>query len=147
MDSLSGISIGLSLVGLVLLIVALIAIFYKPPKRLKVDCKFKTDDAKKKDSVVTVQVENIGKREVKLVSPYVSFSHASHSKLFQMKADKVECKFPRIINIGDKLSCEVDLSQYKELLDKHDFHPTHMKVIIKDTVGLKFNSHTLTFKD
>ena len=147
MDSISGIAIGLSLVGLVLLIVALIAIFYKPPKRLKVSCKFKSDDATKKDSVVTVHVENIGKRKVKLVSPYVSFSHATHSKLFQMKPDKLGCRFPQIVDIGDKLDCTIDLSHYKEALDNHDFHPTNMKVILKDTAGLEFSSHTLTFKD
>jgi hypothetical protein len=147
MDAFSGVTLGLSLVGLVLLVVLLIAIFYKPPKRLKVNCQFKEDNSKAKDSVVTVSVENIGKRQVKMVSPYVRFSHSTQSKLFQMKADKVQCAFPRIIDVGEKMSCEVDLSQYKESLDQHDFHPTQMKVIIKDTVGLNFNSSALAFHD
>jgi hypothetical protein len=135
------------LIGLVLLVVILIAIFYKPPKRLKVKCDFKAEDKTDKHSVINVSVENIGKRQVKMVSPYVRFSHTSHSKLFQMKPKNVECRFPRIINVGEKLSCEVDLHEYKDSLDEHDFHPTHMKVIIKDTVGLNFDSHTLAFKE
>ena len=147
MDSFSGIALGLSLVGLVLLVVILIALFYKPPKRLKVDCNFKAEDQEKKDSVIKVKVENIGRRKLKLVSPYVRFSHANHSKLYQMQSDKVQCSFPRIVNIGDVLECEVDLSVYKESLDVHDFHPTHMKLIMKDTAGLQFPSHTLHFKD
>ena len=147
MDAFSGIAIMLSLVGLVLLIVILIAIFYKPPKRLKVNCVFKADNKEDKYSIVTVSVENIGKRKLKLVSPYVRFSHASHAKLYQMKPDILQCKFPQIVNVGDKMSCDVDLHQYKESLDNHDFHPTHMKVIMKDTAGLEFDSQTLTFND
>lgn len=147
MDSISGIALGLSLIGLVLLVVILIALFYKPPKRLKVDCQFKAVGKEDKYSVVTVSVKNIGKRKLKLVSPYVRFSHTTHTKLFQMKSDKVQCKFPIIINMKDEMSCDVDLHQYKELLDNHDFHPTHVKVIMKDTAGLEFESHTLAFKD
>lgn len=147
MDSLSGITIGLSLIGLVLLIVILIAIFYKPPKRLKVSCKFKSDDKEDKHSIITVDLKNIGTRRVKLVLPYVRFGHDTHSKLFQMKREKVQCRFPRILPVGEDLSFDIDLSLYKESLDKHDFHPTHIKVIMKDTVGLKFHTHTLDFKD
>ena len=64
MGAFSGIALGLSLMGLVLLVVILIAIFYNPPKRLKVDCKFKTDNKEDKYSIVTVSVENIGKKKL-----------------------------------------------------------------------------------
>jgi len=147
MDAFSGIALGLSLMGLVLLVVILIALFYKPPKRLKVGCQFKDDGKEDKYSVITVSVNNIGKRKLKLVAPYVRFSHATHSKLYQMKPDKLQCKFPQIVSVGQTMSCDVDLHQYKESLDAHDFHPTHMKVIMKDTAGLEFESHTLTFKE
>ena len=147
MDSFSGIALGISLMGLVLLIVLLIAVFYKPPKRLKVDCKFKTDNKEDKYSIITVSVENIGKKKLKLVAPYVRFSHATHTKLYQMKPDILQCKFPQIVSLKAKMSCDVDLHQYKESLENHDFHPTHMKVIMKDTAGLEFESPTLIFKD
>jgi len=147
MDSLSGIALGLSLIGLVLLVVIIIALFYKPPKRLKVDCQFKAVGKEDKYSVVTVSVKNIGKRKLKLVAPYVRFSHTTHTKLFQMKSDKLQCKFPLVVTVGGEMSCDVDLHQYKEMLENHDFHPTHMKVIMKDTAGLEFESQTLTFKD
>ncbi len=147
MDAFSGIALGLSLMGLVLLVVILIAIFYKPPKRLKVGCQFKADGKEDKYSIITVSVKNIGKRKLKLVAPYVRFSHTTHAKLFQMKPDKLQCRFPQIVNIGQEMSCDVDLHQYKEALENHDFHPTHIKVIMKDTAGLEFESHSLTFKD
>ncbi len=145
MDNISGLVIGASLIGLVLLVVVLIAIFYKPAKRLEVTCNFKPD-SDKTDSVIKVAVKNIGKKRLKLVAPYVKFSHYTHFKLYQITSAKAHCKFPRIMKIGDEIGCEVDLTPYKDLLAKNEWHPTHVRVIVKDTVGLEFQSENLDYK-
>ena len=145
MNNISGIAIGLSLVGLVLLVVALIALFYKPGKRLKVIADYKPNyDGK--DSVLKVSVKNIGKKHLKLTAPYVKFSHHSHSKLYQIKSSKAKCKFPRLMKVGDEIGCEVELLDYKEKLNDNEWHPTHVKVLVKDTVGLEFGSKNLDYK-
>jgi len=145
MDNLSSFTIALSLIGFVLLVVALVMLFYKPPKKLKVVCKFKDDSNKNLKSAVEIDVENIGKKRMKMLAPYVKFSHATHSKLFQLKPEKASCRFPRIIKIGDKLNCEVDLSQYESSLESISFNPTHVKIFLEDTAGLRFYSQSLEF--
>ena len=147
MDDISGVTIALSLVGFVLLVVALVALLYKPPKKLKVVCKFKDDSIKNLKSIVEIDVENIGKKRMKMLAPYVKFSHATHSKLFQVKPEMVNTRFPRIIKIGDKLNCEVDLSQYTSSLESISFNPTHVKIFLEDTAGLRFYSQNLEFSN
>jgi len=145
MNDISGITIGLSLVGLVLLVVILIALFYKPGKRLKVIADYKPNyDGK--DSVLKVSVKNVGKKHLKLTAPYVKFSHHNHSKLYQIKSDKAQCTFPRVMRVGDEIGCEVELLHYKDEIDENEWHPTHVKVLVKDTVGLEFASKTLDYK-
>jgi len=146
MDNLSGITIALSLIGFVLLVVLLVTIFYRPAKRLQVTCNFKSDSDEKNDSVLVVNMENIGKRKLKLLAPYVRFSHTTHSKLYQVKPETINCKFPRMLKIGEKLSCELDLGHFKTILEKHAFSPTHMKLIVNDSAGLDFESQSLGFK-
>lgn len=145
MNNISGIAIGLSLVGLVLLVVVLIALFYKPGKRLKVIADYKPNyDGK--DSVIKVKVKNIGKKHLKLTAPYVKFSHNTHTKLYQIKSKKSQCKFPRVMKVGDEIGCEVDLLEYKEKLVDNEWHPVHVKILVKDTMGLEFGSKDLDYK-
>lgn len=146
MDNLSGITIAISLIGFVLLVVLLVTIFYRPAKRLQVTCNFKSDSDEKNDSVLVVNLENIGKRKLKILAPYVRFSHTTHSKLYQVKPETINCKFPRMLKIGEKLSCELDLGHFKTILEKHAFSPTHMKLIVNDSAGLDFESQSLGFK-
>jgi len=146
MDNLSGITIALSLIGFVLLVVKLVTIFYRTAKRLQVTSNFKSDKEEKNDSVLVVNMENIGKRKLKLLAPYVRFSHTTHSKLYQVKPATINCKFPRMLKIGEKLSCELDLGHFKTILEKHAFSPTHMKLIVNDSAGLDFESQSLGFK-
>ena len=145
MDNLSSVTIALSLVGFIFLVVALVMLFYKPPKKLKVVCKFKDYSNKNIKSVVEIDVENIGKKRMKILAPYIKFSHTTHSKLFQLKSEKAICRFPRIIKIGDKLNCEVDLSQYASSLESISFKPTHVKIFLEDTAGLRFYSQNMEF--
>jgi hypothetical protein len=146
MDNFSGLTLALSLVGLVLLVVLLVSILYRPAKRLNVLCSFKPGSDEKQHSVLIVILENIGKRKLKLLPPYVRFSHATHSKRFLVKPETITSNFPRSLKIGEKLTCELDLSHFKSLLEKHTFHPTHVKFVINDSAGLDFESHSLTFK-
>ena len=99
----SGYFLALVLVGFVLLVVALVAIFYKPGKRLNVNYNFKSDKDKLNKSIIEVFVENIGKKRVKMLFPYVKFSSTSSSKLFQLNSERVNCRFPKIIKKGEKL--------------------------------------------
>jgi len=144
MNNISGFVLGLSLIGFVLLVVALIALFYKPAKKLKVNGKYRPNSFGK-ESVIKVDVKNVGKKQLKLTAPYVKFTHINHSKLYQITSAKAHCKFPRIMKIGDEIGCDVDLTHYKELLEKNDWHPTHVRVIVKDTVGLEFQSKALDY--
>jgi hypothetical protein len=146
MGNLSGLTIGLSLIGLVLLIVLLVALLYKPAKRMHVTCNFLPDSTEKHDVVMSVKMDNTGKRKLKLYSPYVRFSHATHSKLYQVKPETISCKFPYTLKIGEQLNCELDLGHFKTILEKHAFSPTHVKVIISDSAGLEFESASLAFK-
>ena len=141
MDSLSGVTLGLSLVGLILLVVLLVAVFYKPPKKLSIISKFKRGDDTNK-LILAINVENIGKKRVKVVAPYIKFSTSSKSKKFQVNPKNASCRFPRIIKIGDKLGCDIDISYYLDILDKQSFKPTNLIVYIEDNVGLNFHSKT-----
>jgi hypothetical protein len=146
MNSFSGITLGLTLIGFVLLVVGLVAIFYKPAKRLKVDCNFKPGTDNKMNSTLVIDLENVGKRQLKLQAPYIRFSHATHSKIYSVKPEFVHCRFPHILKIGEKLNFELDLSHFTSQLQKHEFTPTHVKIQINESAGLDFESHSLDIK-
>jgi len=146
MGNISGIYLGLTLIGFVLLVVALVAIFYRPAKRLKVDCAFKDGNDNSLNSILRIDIENVGKRTMKLMPLYIRFSHTNHSKLFAVKPKLLHIRFPRMIKIGEKLTCELDLKHYDQLLKTHSLIPTHLKVIVNDSAGLDFESHSLDLK-
>jgi len=143
MDSFSGITLGLTLIGFVLLVVGLVAIFYKPAKRLKVDCTFKPGSVNTMNSTLVINLENVGKRQLKLQAPFIRFSHATHSKIYSVKPEYIRCRFPHILEIGEKLNCELELSHFTSQLQKHEFNPTHVKIQINESAGLDFESHSL----
>jgi hypothetical protein len=146
MNNISGLTLGLSLIGLVLLVVFLVAIFYRPAKRLNVTCNFKSGSDEKQDAMLLVNLENVGKRKLKLQAPFIRFSHTTHSKRYQAKPETLSCNFPRSIKIGEKQSFELNLGHFKTQLEKIAFNPTHVKIIINDFAGLDFESQSLTFK-
>lgn len=146
MDNFSGIAIGLSMIGFVLLVVLLVAILYRPAKRLSVKCSFPPESEEKHYSILLVTAENIGKRKLKLLLPFVRFSHATSTQLYKVRPETINCSFPRSIKVGEKLICEIDLAHFKTQLEKHAFHPTHIKVIMSDSAGLDFESQNLIFK-
>lgn len=146
MDNFSGITLGLTLIGFVLLVVALVAIFYKPAKRLKVECNFKSGSENTLASSLTIDLENVGKRQLKLQAPFIRFSHATHSKIYSIKPEYLHCRFPHMLKIGEKLNCELELSHFTSQLQKHEFKPTHVKIMINESAGLDFESHSLDLK-
>ncbi|MBM3434996.1 MAG: hypothetical protein FJY07_02130 [Bacteroidetes bacterium] len=146
MNNLSGIYLGLALIGFVLLVVALVAILYRPAKRLKVECIFKEGTGNSMNSTILLTLDNVGKRNLKIMAPFIRFSHTTHSKLFTVKPELISCRFPRMLTIGEKLSCELELKHYAAQLQVHSFIPTHVKIIFNDSAGLDFESHTLDLK-
>lgn len=132
------------IVSFMALVLILVLIFYKPGKKLEVTCSRK-DQAEEKIKVVTVQVKNTGKKRIKIVAPFVSFYNIKHAEVFQIDPKKVKCKFPRILKVGDEVSCEVEIGHYRETIEKKDFDPTRVKIFVKDTVGMKFNSNSVDF--
>lgn len=146
MNNISGITLGLALIGFVLLIVVLIAILYRPARRMKVDCSFREGSGNNLNSILMIHLENNGKRNLKIMAPFIRFSHATHSKLFTVKPELLGSRFPRMLNVGEKFSCELSLNHYKPLLQSHSFTATHVKILFNDSAGLDFESQSLDLK-
>ena len=95
------------------------------------------------NQVLEVEIQNVGKTREKIIPPYLKFSAGFHTKKFQVGKDYVNCKYPRILKPGESMTCEIDFSHYKKLLDKEDFKATHLNVIVDDMVGMEFKSETI----
>ncbi|MCF8378383.1 MAG: hypothetical protein K9H49_02330 [Bacteroidales bacterium] len=145
MDDLSSVTIVLSIVGFIALVTILVLILYKPAKNLEVVSKFTAESEKDNRHQVFITVKNTGKKRLKMYAPYLKFSNGPHAQIYQVNPHKVHCRFPRIIKIGEEVSCNIDLTDYHHSLEKDNFHPSHFKVIIKDTVGMSFSSHSLDY--
>lgn len=143
MDNVSGILIALSLIGLVLLVVVIIALFYKPPKNLLVKCKLSVNGDKK---TLDFEVLNDGKKRLKLQEPLVKFTHATSKKMFQVKKEYLQAKFPKVLKIGESFAGSINIDHYEEVLRKNSFEPTHVKVIFLESAGLEFQSHSIDFE-
>jgi hypothetical protein len=135
-----------SAVVLIILITVLLAILYKPGKKLIVHCDYKPQSASDDRKFLEIHVRNTGKKQVKMMAPFVSFYNLQSSQIFQLDPKKVHCKFPRILKVGDEVSCEAEIGHYKETLEKREFHPHKVKIYVKDTVGMKFNSNSLDYR-
>ena len=145
MDDLSSVTIVLSIVGFIAIITVLVIILYKPPKKLDVESKFASKENSEKPHLVDVNIKNTGKKRLKMNSPYVKFINGPSVQIYQINPQKIHCRFPRIIKVGEEISCTVDLTEYHKSLEKDSFHPTHFKIVIKDTVGMNFSSHSLDY--
>jgi len=146
MQDVTSFQIVLVILGFIALVTILVLIFYKPAKNMSVHCEFIPDTQKTEGHKLKLNIDNIGKSKVKMMAPFVRFIHGPTSQIYQLSSEKVHCKFPRIVKIGETVSCEFDLDDFRDKLLKHDFHPTHVKIEIKDTVGMKFSSHSIDYK-
>ncbi|MCB2219340.1 MAG: hypothetical protein KQI35_03020 [Bacteroidetes bacterium] len=135
-----------SAVVLILLITVLLAILYKPGKKLAVHCDYKPHNTPGDQKYLEIHVKNTGKKQVKMMAPFISFYNIQSSQIFQLDPKKVHCKFPRILKVGDEVSCEAEIGHYKETLEKREFHPHKVKIYVKDTMGMKFNSNSLDYR-
>ena len=141
-DFNDGIFIAISMAGIVLLVVLLVTLFYKPKKRLRVEAKVNPENK----HIVEVHVKNVGKRRVKVVAPYVKFSHGQKSRKYQVSLSKLNTKFPRVMKVGDELKCDVDLTHFHSVLEQKSMKSSHVKIIVENMVGMKYNSSTLDYK-
>ncbi|MCB0821329.1 MAG: hypothetical protein KDC09_01435 [Bacteroidales bacterium] len=144
MDTFSSTQIIIGIGLFILLIVVLVSLLYKPGKKLEINCEHKelTD---LKQNIISVHVKNTGKKRIKIVAPFVSFYSLTGSEIFQVDPKKVHCKFPRILKVGDEVNCEIEIGHYGETLKSKNFHPSNVKIFVKDTVGMKFNSNPFEF--
>ena len=146
MEDITSFQLVLIILGFIALVTILILIFYKPPKNLKVLCEFIARHENPDSHLLKVTVENVGKKKLKMLSPFVRFIHGPTSQIYQLKPEEVHCKFPRVVKVGESLSCEFDLDDFRDKLKKNSFHPSHVKIEIKDTVGMKFSSGSINYK-
>lgn len=142
MDFQNGIFIAIAIVCIVLLVTFLVTVFYKPKKRLQVKVGFDHGS----QHVLKVDVLNIGKRKLKMVAPYIKFTHGRKSRKYQVDPRKIKCKFPRALKVGEEFSCFIDLEHFHSVLEKRNMKSTHVKVIIENMVGMKYISHTVDYK-
>ena len=141
MNNISALTIVMVLIGLLVAVFVLIVILYKPSRQLKVCSKFKDGD--KKNSVLEVNIENIGKAEEKIILPFLKYSAGFHKKKYQVSKEFVNCRYPVMLKPGEKMTCEIDIGHYRKLMEKEDFKPTHLTVLINDMVGMEFKSEEL----
>jgi len=137
-----GTFVAISMTGIVLLVALLVTLFYKPKKRLRVEAKFNPNN----NHIVEIHATNIGKRRVKVVAPYVKFSHGQKSRKYQVSPSKLNTKFPRVLKVGDELKCEVDLTHFHSVLEQKSLKSSHVKIIIENMVGMKYNSRILDYE-
>ena len=142
MDSLSASTIVVILIGVLVTVFILVVILYKPPRQLKVHSNFKSGNDNS-NSVLEVEIENVGKTREKITSPYLKFSAGFHTKKYQVGKEFVNCRYPRVLKPGEKLTCEIDIGHYQKLMEKEDFKATHLNVLVDDMVGMEFKSEEI----
>jgi hypothetical protein len=138
MDGTSEILIFLSIIGFILLLVILVSLFYKPARRLSVKATLSKNEENKPS--VHVSVENIGKKRVRIMPPYIKFYAGIHSQIYQVAPKIIHHDFPRLLKRREIDECEIELSSYLEKLKKADFHATRFKILIKNSTGLEYFS-------
>ncbi|MCD4734947.1 MAG: hypothetical protein K8R53_02795 [Bacteroidales bacterium] len=127
------------ILGLVIIASILLAIFFKPGKRLIVNSKIDQSE-KDEEKKLLVTLQNIGNKRMKIVSPFIKFKCGSKTRLFQVKPSNVTASFPKVIKPGDKCNFAIHVGSYARFLKKKSLEIKAVKIIIKDTVGIKFQS-------
>ncbi|MCB0804521.1 MAG: hypothetical protein KDC05_01910 [Bacteroidales bacterium] len=146
MENITSFQLVLIIIGFIALVTVLVVIFYKPAKELQVHCEFTPNQQKPDGHRLQLSVENTGKAKLKMMAPFIRFIHGPSSQIYQLKPEQAHCAFPKLLKVGDVVSCDFDLDDFRDKLKKNGFHPTHVKIEIKDTVGMKFSSHSIDYK-
>ncbi|MBN3034007.1 MAG: hypothetical protein JW861_00325 [Bacteroidales bacterium] len=129
--------------ALALMVIAalIISFLFKPGRRLNV---LGTLDPKgENERKVTVTILNTGKKQIRVLRPYLRFYHSFRSRIFQVKKGSLAVHFPAIMKPGEEVNFDIELSHYISILNKRSFLPTSVRVIMKDTIGLKFQTEKL----
>lgn len=127
---------------ILLLIILYLTFFFKPGKQLNVEARLYQNETSGAMNV-SLEIKNIGKKGMKIVHPFVKFRKGRYSRLFQVKPDRVNSTFPKIIKPGEEYDCIIEITPYVRLLSKRSFSPSSMKIMVKDTVGVKFQSESV----
>lgn len=133
------------IIFIIVMFIVLITIF-KPGKSMEILASFREANGAE-NNILHISLNNDGKKKVKVVLPLIKFKSGTKAKLFQLKQTADRPRFPRIIEPGDKAEMTVNISPYLRLLRKKSFHPTSFKVIVKDTIGMKFQSDSQSIPD
>lgn len=145
MDFNSSLGIVLGIVGVIALVTTLVALLYKPPKRLKVSANYTVVSTGEQPKSLEFHIVNIGRKRVKMATPFVKFYSAQHSILYEVKKNYTSCRFPKILELGTEMHCQFDLEHFHDVLEKLNFKPQHVRIVIRDTVGMHFNSNPLDY--
>ena len=145
MDFDSSLVIVLFIVGAIALVAILVTLFYKPPKQLKVDVKYVAKGNEDPPASLEFHIVNVGRKRVKMATPFVMFYTLQHSLLYEIKREYTSCRFPKILEVGDEMRCMFDLDHFHDVLEKQEFNPHHVRIVIRDTVGMRFKSNPLDY--
>ena len=141
----SSLVIVLMIVGVIALVTILVALFYKPGKRLNVDARYVSDGKKDPQASLEFHIVNVGRKRVKMATPFVMFYNVQHSILYEIKREYTSCRFPKILEVGDEMRCMFDLAHFHDVLEKQHFKPHHTRIVIRDTIGMRFKSNPLDY--
>lgn len=145
MDFNSSLLIVLGIVSVIALVAILVAFLYKTPKRLKVKANYSATDDSGPPKSLEFHIVNIGRKRVKMASPFVKYYNSQHSILYEVKKGYTSCKFPKILEVGKEMHCQFDLDHFHDVLERQKFDPQHVRIVIRDTVGMHFNSNALDY--
>lgn len=145
MDFDSSLVIVLFIVGTIAVVTSMVAIFYKPGKRLRVDTKYIASESTDPMASLEFHIINIGSKRVKMATPFVMFYSSQHSILYEVKPNYTSCRFPKIIEVGNEMRCKFDLAHFHDVLEKQHFKANHVRIVIRDTMGMRFKSNPLDY--
>jgi hypothetical protein len=145
MDFDTSVVIVLSIAGAIALITVLVALFYKPGKNLKVDASYISTKKEAPPESIEFHIVNVGTKRVKMAIPFVVFYNAQHSILYEIKREYTSCYFPKILEVGKEMRCKFDCGHFHDVLQTLSFKPHHVKIVIRDTMGMRFNSNSLDY--
>ncbi len=145
MDFNSSLVIVLTIVGAIALVTLLVTLFYKPGKQLKVDASFFSRNNEDPPASLEFHIVNVGRKRVKMATPFVMFYTMQHSVLYEIKNNHTSCRFPKILEVGDEMRCTFDLAHFHDVLEKTSFNPHHVRIVIRDTIGMRFKSNALDY--
>jgi len=142
----SSLTIVLFIVASIAVVTTLVALFYKPGKQLKVDANFVEGKDGMPPESLEFHIVNTGRKRVKMAVPFVMFYNMQHSILYEIKREFTSCRFPKILEVGDEMRCKFNLAHYHEVLEKQKFKSHHVRIVIRDTMGMRFKSNPLEYE-